>query len=87
MIDASINDGATMKLAFPLTLLALAFSTALMVGCSGNATNEPSVAAIEDANAKRAAAVDNDPLLTPAQKAEMKSHMNLGKAGDQTKGR
>ncbi|HSI72006.1 MAG TPA: hypothetical protein VK934_02420 [Fimbriimonas sp.] len=47
------------------------------VGCSSNPTNEPSVQAIEDANASRAAAIDNNPNYTPEQKAIMKQRMGL----------
>jgi hypothetical protein len=46
-------------------------------GCSSNPTNEPSASAIQDANAARAAAIDNNPNYTPEQKAVMKQRMGL----------
>lgn len=50
---------------------------AVLVGCSGNATNEPTVADIQKANDNRAAAIDNDPKLNAEQKAKMKEMMGL----------
>lgn len=50
-------------------------------GCSGNPTNEPTAADVAKANQDRAAAIDKDPNMTDAQKAEMKSHLGLGPKG------
>ena len=50
---------------------------AVLIGCSGNPTNEPSASDIQKANIDRAAAIDNDPKLTAEQKAQMKEAMGL----------
>jgi hypothetical protein len=52
-----------------------------IVGCDSNPTNEPSKQAIDEANAARAAAIDNDPKKTPEQKETMKRMMGLTKEG------
>jgi len=49
-----------------------------LYGCSGNPTNEPTADAVAKANRDRAAAIDNDPSMTPEQKALMKEKMGLG---------
>lgn len=51
----------------------------VLVGCQGDPTNAPTAKAVEDANAKRMADIDNNPKLTPEQKAQLKSH--LGRLG------
>ncbi len=56
-----------------------------ILGCSGNPTNEPSASDIQKANDNRAAAIDNDPKLTPDQKAKMKEMMGL--SGNRQTGR
>ncbi len=61
-----------MKRAFPFLTLAL-----LLAGCSSNPTNEPSAGAIQDANQKRAAAIDADPNMSPEQKQKMKEMLKL----------
>lgn len=58
-----------------ITVVCLA---AVLVGCSGNPTNEPSAADVKKANDARAAAIDNDASLSPEQKAKMKEMMGLG---------
>ena len=51
-----------------------------LVGCSSSEpTNAPTKQAVEDANVKRAAAVDADPNMSPAQKAKMKEMMGITK--------
>lgn len=50
-----------------------------LTGCSSNPTNAPTVEEAKAADASRAAAIDNNPNLTPQQKAAIKSHMNGGK--------
>lgn len=55
-----------------------------LAGCDDNPTNAPSEEAVKKSNADRAAAVDNDPSLTPEQKELMKSHMGLGPKGAAT---
>ena len=50
-------------------------------GCDSNPTNEPSAADIAKANAHRAEAVDNDPTMTPEQKAKIKEMMHVGSQG------
>lgn len=64
----------------PLLILLLALSI-LVGGCDNNPTNEPTQAAIDKANADRAAAIDNDPKLTPEQKETMKQMMGLTPGG------
>lgn len=61
----------------------------LCFGCSGNPTNEPDAAAINDAVKKKFEAIDNDPNMTPEQKAEMKKHMGgpVSEGGDANSGR
>ncbi|GEM_PF-4977914 len=56
-------------------------SILVAVGCSGEATNDPSAADVAKANADRAAAVDKDPNMTAEQKASLKAHMGLGPKG------
>lgn len=58
--------------AFLLILGVLAVS-----GCDNNPTNEPPQQAIDKAKADRAAAIDNDPKLTPEGKAKMKEMLKL----------
>jgi uncharacterized protein YceK len=48
---------------------------ALLAGCSSNPTNEPSDKEINDAVAKKMKAIDDDPSMTPEQKAELKKHV------------
>jgi len=50
-----------------------------LAGCSSDPTNAPTKQAVVDANARRAAAVDADPNMTPAQKAKMKEMMGISK--------
>lgn len=50
-----------------------------LAGCDSNPTNAPSDAALKAADDKRSAAIDKDPSLTPQQKADMKSHLGLGR--------
>lgn len=50
-----------------------------LVGCEENPTNAPSDEAVIKANQDRAAAIDNDPKLSPEQKAKMKEMMGLDK--------
>jgi len=57
--------------------IALLTLSLFVAGCDSNPTNEPSEAAIKEANVKRAAAIDNDPKLTPEQKAKMKQVLHL----------
>lgn len=60
-----------------LTILSLAIL--VLVGCSGESTNAPPKDAVDKANVDRAAAIDNDPSLTPEGKAKMKEMMHLTK--------
>ncbi len=53
----------------PLLLIVLA-------GCDSNPTNEPAVDEINKAVEAKFKAIDDDPKLTPEQKAEMKKHMS-----------
>lgn len=64
-----------------ITVIGVISIFAILSGCSGEPTNEPSAADVSKANADRAAAVDNDPKLTPQQKADLKAHMGLGPKG------
>ena len=58
--------------------LTLLFVTCLLLsGCSGESTNAPTKEAVDKANVDRAAAIDNDPSLTPEGKAKMKEMMHL----------
>lgn len=57
--------------------LPMALAALVVVGCSGNPTNEPSVKEIQDANARRAAAIDSDTSLTEEGKAKMKEMLKL----------
>ncbi len=62
----------------PLKLAGAAIAICVpLFGCDSNPTNEPPPAAIDQANAKRAAAIDNDPKMTPDEKAKMKSMLHL----------
>lgn len=67
----------------PFLLVGALAGAAFLGGCgpNANATNEPAPADIDKANAARAAAIDNDPKMTQAQKDEMKKHLSLGKYG------
>ncbi len=58
-------------------LITIACLAAVLIGCSGNPTNEPSAADVKKANDARAAAIDNDPTFTPEQKQKMKEAMGL----------
>jgi hypothetical protein len=48
-----------------------------LVGCDSNPTNAPSDEAIQQANVKRAAAIDNNPKYSPEQKATLKKMLHL----------
>jgi hypothetical protein len=65
-----------MFMRFPFWILIAVFGVCL-VGCDSNPTNAPSEDAIKKANADRAAAIDNDPNLSPDQKQKMKEMMKL----------
>ena len=54
-----------------LPLIAIA-----IFGCDSNPTNEPQVDEINRAVEAKFKAIDDDPKLTPEQKAEMKKHMS-----------
>lgn len=71
---------------FLKTLLLTTISTLILIGCSGNPTNEASVEDINKAVEKKFKAIDEDPNLTPEQKTEMKKHMG-GPAGNPGAGR
>lgn len=60
-------------------LWAALFVAAGLAGCSGNETNAPSKQAVQEADATRTAAIDNNPNLTQAQKDAMKAHMSMGR--------
>jgi len=51
------------------------------LGCESNPTNEPAAADIEKAKVDRAAAIDNDPSLSPEGKAKMKEMLKLNGSG------
>lgn len=61
-------------------LLPLALFSLMAAGCDSNPTNEPSKSEIDEANAARAAAIDNDPSITPEGKKKMKEMMHLNGA-------
>lgn len=65
-----------------LFLLVAAMTLGLLAGC-GDGRKEASQAEIQDANATRAAAIDNDPTLTPEQKEIQKSRLG-GMGGGST---
>jgi|CXWL01.1.fsa_nt_gi hypothetical protein len=45
------------------------------IGCTGNPTNEPSVDEINKAVDRKMKAIDDDPSMSPEQKAELKKHI------------
>jgi hypothetical protein len=59
---------------YTLLAMTLLFVTA---GCDSNPTNEPTADAVQQANVKRAAAIDADPSMTPEQKKKMKEMLHL----------
>lgn len=61
-------------------LLPLALFSLMAAGCDSNPTNEPTKADIDKANTDRAAAIDNDPSLTPEGRKIMKEKMGIGGA-------
>jgi hypothetical protein len=64
------------------TLLALfAVSVLVAVGCDSNPTNAPTKAAVEDANAARLKAIEENPNLTAEQKEMQKRMMGLTDGG------
>ncbi len=63
-----------------LVFLAAAVAASLCGGCvDSNPTNEPSKQAIEDADKRRAQKIDEDPNMSPADKAKMKEMLHLNK--------
>jgi hypothetical protein len=72
LIDKTVYHETPMSIKPLLLTIPLAL---VLAGCQGDQTNAPSVKAVEDANAKRIEAIDNDPRLTPEQKAAMKAHI------------
>lgn len=48
-----------------------------LAGCDSNPTNEPTKDALQSADAKRAAAIDADPTMTPEGKKKMKEMLHL----------
>ena len=52
-------------------------AAAIAAGCDSNPTNEPSKASIDQANADRLKAIENDPSLTPEGKEKMIEMMKL----------
>lgn len=61
---------------FALAGLGLLFP---LTGCDSNPTNEPSKQAIEDADKKRAKAIDDDPSMTAEGKKKLKEMLHLDK--------
>lgn len=60
-------------------ILALAAgSVFFLIGCGSPPTNAPTAEEVAKADEARAAAIDNDPSLTPEGKAKMKEAMGLG---------
>jgi len=55
----------------------LIVAAAIAAGCDSNPTNEPSAASIEQANADRLKAIENDPNMTPEGKAKMIEMLKL----------
>jgi hypothetical protein len=58
----------------------------LLVACSSNPTNAPSQSEVDESNKTRAAAIDNDPSLTPEQKNLQKQMLGLTPGGRPTRG-